>query len=70
VSFGGYVGLGCFQELGKFGCLVGASSIFWALSVMGAPCKFRVVGLILVRLMRFFFLLVGFNSSCVYSWCT
>jgi len=33
---------------------MGASSVFWALGVMGAPCGFRVLGLILVGLFAFF----------------
>jgi len=39
-GFRGFVGLGCFQ--GRFGCLMGASSVFWAMGVLGAPCGFRV----------------------------
>jgi hypothetical protein len=51
-GFGGFVGLGCFR--GMFGCLMGASSVFWALGVMSAPCEFQVLGLILVSLFGFF----------------
>jgi hypothetical protein len=44
--------LGCFR--GRFECLMGVSSDFWALGVMGAPCGFLVLGLILVGLFGFF----------------
>jgi hypothetical protein len=41
-GFGGVVGLECLR--GKFRCLMRASSVFWALGIMGAPCElsFRV----------------------------
>jgi hypothetical protein len=29
VGFGGFVGLGCFWD--RFGCLTGASTVFWVL---------------------------------------
>jgi hypothetical protein len=41
-------------KIKHFGCLMGVSSVFWALGVMGAPCGFRVLGLILVGLFGFF----------------
>jgi hypothetical protein len=34
--------------------IMGASSVFWVLSVMGALCGFQVLGLILVGLFGFF----------------
>jgi hypothetical protein len=34
---------------------MGASSIFWALGVIVAPCGFWVLGVILVGLFGFFF---------------
>lgn len=37
-----------------FGCLMGASSVFWTLGAIGAPCGIRVLGLILVGLFEFF----------------
>jgi hypothetical protein len=55
---------------------MGASSIFWALGVIVAPCGFWVLGVILVGLFGFFFffffflLWAGFGGSCVYSRCT
>jgi hypothetical protein len=64
VGFGGFVGLGCFR--GRFGCFMGASYVFWALgflwvlSVVCAPCGFRVLGLILVGLFGFFFFVAWF----------
>jgi hypothetical protein len=65
--FWGFVGLECFR--GRFGYLMDASSVFWALGAMGAPCG--VLGLILVGLFGFFFLLwASFGGSCVYSWYT
>jgi hypothetical protein len=67
-GFGGFVGLECFR--GRFWCLIRASSVFWALGVMGAPCGFLVLGLILVGLFGFFPLWASFGGSCVYSWCT
>jgi hypothetical protein len=49
----------------------GGSFVFWALGVMRAPCGFWILGLILVGLFVFFFLLwAGFGDSCVYSRCT
>jgi len=49
---GDLLGLGCFW--GRFVCLMGASFVLWALGVRGAPCGFRVLGLILVGLFGFF----------------
>jgi hypothetical protein len=65
VGFWELVGLGCFR--GRFGCLMEASSIFWALGVLGASCGFQVLGLILVGLFGFFLSWAGFGCSCVYS---
>jgi hypothetical protein len=48
----GFVGLGCFW--GRFVCLMGASFVFWALGVMGAPFGFQVLRLILAGLFGFF----------------
>lgn len=49
---------------------MGASFVFWALGVMGAPRGFHVLGLILGGLFRFFLLWAGFGCSNVYSRCT
>jgi hypothetical protein len=54
VGLGGFVGLGCFRS--RFGYLMGFSSVFWALGVMGVHCGCRVLGLILVGLFGFFLL--------------
>jgi len=67
-GFWGFVGLGCFRS--RFGCLLGASFVCWALGVMGALCGFWVLGLFFVGLFEFFLLWVGFGGSYVYSRCT
>jgi len=63
-GFGGFVALGCFR--GRFGCLMGAS-VFWALGVLGAPCGFQVLGLIIVGLFGFFPFVGWLGDSYVYS---
>jgi hypothetical protein len=50
-GFGGLIRLGCFRD--RFGCLMGAFSVFWALGVMGARCGFQLLRLILVVLFGF-----------------
>jgi hypothetical protein len=64
-GFGGL--LSCFRS--RFGCLLGASFVCWALGVLGALYGFRVLGLFFVGLFGFFLLWVGFGDFYVYSRC-
>jgi hypothetical protein len=65
VGFGGFVGLGCFW--GRFGCLTGASSVFWVLGFMW------VLGVVCAWVCKVVFAVFGFwvcKSSIVYCLCT